>query len=81
MEDNTKNGNNEGITLLIHSSIPSAAPARPVLLSKISISIPRQESIAVQNLLFIHITQIETMRVSAKTSLLVHMLWQREECA
>ena len=45
--ERTKNGSNEGITVRMHISIPSAAPVIAVLLSKISAAIPIEDTNAV----------------------------------
>jgi hypothetical protein len=43
IDDSTKKGNREGMTVFMHSSIPSEAPIRAVCPSMISIKIPATE--------------------------------------
>lgn len=59
----TKKGNSAGITVLRHSSIPSAAPVIAVLLSRIRIRNPNAEKILVNRLCWVKfLTSKESMQ-------------------
>ena len=47
--ENKKKGNNEGITVRMHSVIPSVAPCRAVLVSKINTIMQREDKVAVMS--------------------------------
>lgn len=66
--ERTKNGSNEGITVRKHISIPSPAPNIAVLLSKISVVIPIEDTNAVimRLRLLIPFTSQENMRAPRK---------------
>jgi hypothetical protein len=72
---NTKNGNNEGITVAIHKDKPVFAPKIAVFVSKITVIIAIAATAPVHNLCFIVITSKESMPLLEKTSPVIHMLF------
>lgn len=75
--DRKRNGNSDGITVLIHSATPCAAPDTAVLLSSINASIPADAAIAVNHFRLSNVRHLG--RIYAKEHCLIHMLSVRGE--